>query len=299
MKKIVVVGDLGFSTEQKERLGAVGEVSYIPIPDSSDKWLEEVRGMDVICSDGDYLLENLEQLENVLVTYPYIELGSFDSKKLAERGVYVANTSGSNRDSIVEWVMFMVLALFRKFIPTVRTTAPVPFARHQSLVGKQALIVGKGSIGTQIGKVCEAFGMDVDFFGRGDDIRKKAESADLVINALNSNPTSKNLIDESAFMAFKKGSYFVSFVRPHTYDAAGLIKAIDAGIVAGAAIDCDPQPHGDIENDFYKMMFANEKILVTPHVAFATEQAGANGAEFLIQNVESYLTGTPKNIILK
>lgn len=299
MKKIVVVGDIGLSTEHKARLERAGEVSYIPIPVSSDEWLEKVQGMDVICSDGDYLLENLEKLENVLVTYPYIELGSFDSNKLAERGVYVANTSGSNRDSIVEWVMFMVLALFRKFIPTVRTTENLPFARHQSLVGKQALIVGKGSIGTQIGKVCEAFGMHVNFFGRGDDLTKKVESADVVINALNSNPTSENLINESAFMSFKKGSYFVSFVRPHTYEATGLIKAIDAGVIAAAAIDCDPEPHGDVGNDFYKMMFANEKILVTPHVAFATEQAGANGAEFLVQNVESYLAGTPKNIIRK
>ncbi len=299
MKKIVVVGDFGLSTEQKERLESVGEVSYIPIPNSSSEWLEEVRGMDVICSDGDYLLENLEKLENVLVTYPYIELGSFDSKKLAERGVYVANTRGSNKNSIVEWVMFMALALFRDFIPTVNATESVPFTRTRSLENKKVLIVGKGDIGTQIGKMCGAFGMNVDFYTREDNLIQKAQNVDLIINALNSNPTSKNLLDEKFFMSVKKGANFISFVRPHTYDLRGLIKSLDAGVMGQAALDADPEASGDTTNDFYQTALSHGKILVTPHVAFATEEAGINGNEFLVQNVENFLTGKPSTIIEK
>lgn len=41
------------------------------------------------------------------------------------------------------------------------------------------------------------------------------------------------------------------------------------------------------------------KILVTPHVAFATNEAGTNGRETVIKNIEAYIKGTPQNLIIK
>ena len=108
---------------------------------------------------------------------------------------------------------------------------------QESLDGKKVLIVGKGSIGSKIAIPCGAFGMEVDFYERGDDLVAKAADADLIINSLNVNTTSKNLLDEDFFMSLKKGAYYVTFVRQYTYDLNGLLKAIDKGVVAGAAID--------------------------------------------------------------
>lgn len=201
--------------------------------------------------------------------------------------------------SIIEWVMFMTLSLFRKFIPTVRATKNFPVELQETLVGKKVLIVGKGSIGTKIAIPCEAFGMEVSFFERGDDLRAKSKDADLVINALNCNSTSKNLLDERFFMSLKKGAYFVSFVRQYTYSLDGLLKSIDAGIVGGAAIDCDPEKFGDTANEFYQKALSNPKVLVTPHVAWSTKQAVVNGAEIAVQNIEAFVAGKPQNILTK
>ena len=44
---------------------------------------------------------------------------------------------------------------------------------------------------------------------------------------------------------------------------------------------------------------SNSKILVTPHIAFSTTQASANGREIAIQNIESFLKGSPENILRK
>lgn len=100
-------------------------------------------------------------------------------------------------------------------------------------------------------------------------------------------------------MGMKPGSFFVTFSRPWTYDIDSLIKAIEAGVVSAAAIDCDPEPLFDVSNDFYKKCMTNEKILVTPHVAGVTRQAAANGLEIMVQNVERYLAGEPQNILRK
>jgi phosphoglycerate dehydrogenase-like enzyme len=299
MKKICITGDFPFTEEQKARLAAQGEVKNVTDYASSEEWLSAVQGSDVILSDGDYLLENLGNLENVFVTYPYIELGAFDSEKLKEKGVFVANTKGSNKDSIVEWVMFAVLSLFRKFPEYLNTKETKPFTLNHSLSGKKVLIVGKGSIGTAIEEACKAFNMDVDFFMRGEDLKAKSANADLIINALNCNSSSKNLLNEEFFMNLKPGSYYVTFARPYTYDIDGVLKSLDAGILSGAGIDCDPEAPFDTTNDFYNKCVIHEKILVTPHIAFATKEASANGRELAIENIEAYLGGNPQNIINK
>jgi phosphoglycerate dehydrogenase-like enzyme len=298
MKKIVILG-AKLTSDQKARLEKIGSVYYLPSPKSSEELVKQANGADVLYSDGAFLLESLSKLENIFVTYPYVELGVFDSEALKKKGVLVANAQGGNRPSIIEWVMFMTLALFRKFIPLVRSTENPAVSLQESLVGKKALIVGKGSIGSKIADPLKVFGVEVSFFERGDDLHVKLADKDLVINALNSNSTSKNLLDEKCFASMKPGSYFISFVRFHTYSLQGLLNSIDKGIVAGAAIDCDPEKFGDTQNAFYQKVLANPKVLVTPHVAFSTKQAVANGAEIAIQNIEKIIAGQPQNILVK
>jgi phosphoglycerate dehydrogenase-like enzyme len=298
MKKIVVFG-VNFNEDQKARLENLGEVKYAPSPNSVDELLKESQGSDIICSDGSYLYEALPKLKNVFVTYPYIEIGPINTEELKKNGVLVANTQGSSRETIAEWALFMVLSLFRQFIPLVRTAIQPEFALYESLVNKKILIVGKGNIGTRIGDLLATFNANVDYFCRGDDLLAKASGADMVINSLSCNSSTNKLLDEKFFMSLKKGAYFVSFVRHYTYDFDGLIKAINAGIVAGAAIDCDPEEVFDTTNAFYQKALTNPKILVTPHVAFSSKFASANGREFAVQNIEAFTSGNPIRVLAK
>lgn len=299
MNKILLDGDFNFTDDQSSRLEAVGQIEKMGGVATDEEWLEKAKDYDVICTWGDHVLPNLDKLENVLITYPYTELGSFSSAELARKNVYVANAQGGNRKSIVEWTVFMVLSLYRQFPTFLRTTEQYPFTSTESMEGKSVLVIGHGTIGTEAGNRLEAFGMNVSYFNRGDDLKAKAKDADVVINALNCNPSSKNLLNEEFFTNMKKGAFYVTFARPYTYDIDGLIKAIENGVVAGAAIDCDPEPLFDISNGFYKKCMSNEKILVTPHVAGITAQAAANSLEILVQNVEAYLGGKPQNILSK
>jgi len=298
LKRIIVLGPTP-NNDQKSRLKVLGEVKFLSSPKSSIDLVKATQGADVLYSDGAFLLKSLPKLKNIFVTYPYVELGVFNSNTLNKNGVIVANAQGGNRASIIEWVMYMVLSLFRKFRPLVRVSKNIEVKMRESLVDKKVLIIGKGSIGSKIAISCKAFGMKVDFFERGDDLYEKAKDADIIINALNCNSSSKNLLDEKFFMSLKKGSYFVTFVRPYTYDIDGLLKAIDNEVVAGAGIDCDPEDFGDTTNSFYQKCLGIEKVLVTPHIAFSTKQAITNGEEIAIRNIEAFIKGNPQNVLTK
>jgi phosphoglycerate dehydrogenase-like enzyme len=298
VKKIVTLG-ITLNDDHKKRLDALGELQVLTAPVSVDNFVQKVAGYNVILSNGEFLLDSLDRLKDVFVTYPYVELGVFDSEKLERNGVTVANSRGGNRDSIVEWVMFMLIDLFRKFRSMVRASETFEVRLQESLVNKKVLIVGHGSIGSQIGVLCKSFGMKVSYFDRGEDIRDCSKDADVIINALNCNTSSRNLLDENYFLSLKKGSYFLTFVRPHTYDLDGLIKSINAGVIAGAAIDCDPEKFGDTTNSFYQKALSCPQILVTPHIAFSTVQAVTNGREIAIQNIENYFRGHLNNIVRK
>lgn len=80
MKKILLDGSFAFNDDQKARLKAIAQVDEAGEIKSSDEWHKKVKGYDVVCTWGDYVIENLEKLEDVLITYPYTELGSFDSE---------------------------------------------------------------------------------------------------------------------------------------------------------------------------------------------------------------------------
>lgn len=295
--KIVVAGDWNLLDEQKNRLAKLGDVNYVN-PRSNDEWLKAVSAADAILSDGGFLYDNLYNLKKTFVTYPYIEIGDFNTEKLEANGVRIANAQGGNRPSIVEWTMFMVLCLLRKLNEALNVEE-YEFVRTQSLADKNVLIIGAGSIGSEVGKRCEAFGMKVDYFKRRDDLSAKVQGKNLLINCLNVNTSSKNLLNEGFFMSVPKGSYYVSFVRPWTYDVDGMIKSLNAGILAGAAIDCDPEGLGDTHNDFYQKLLKQPKVLVTPHIAGATEQASVNGTEIAVQNIEAFASDKPQNILHK
>ena len=89
-------------------------------------------------------------------------------------------------------------------------------------------------------------------------------------------------------------------MRPHTFDVKALLEALDDGILAGAAIDCDPQTPFDTANAYYRTLAAHEKVLATPHVAFATTQAERQSLETVVKNVEAFANGGPqRNVLVK
>ena len=111
IKKIITLG-ANLNDNFKKRLESIGELEVLDSPKSMEDFLNKSEGADVLYSNGAFLLDSLPKLKNMFVTYPYVELGVFNTEELEKNGVIIANSQGGNRDSIAEWTMFMILSLF-------------------------------------------------------------------------------------------------------------------------------------------------------------------------------------------
>jgi phosphoglycerate dehydrogenase-like enzyme len=302
MKKIVVTKNLKFFEDQTERLNSLGEVIYYDNdPKTNEEWFERCKGADIICT-GMYGMksEKVYELENVLISLPYVGVEFLDREKLKERNIIVSNSPGCNKEAVAEWIAGMMLMFFRRLLEFNRVTS-LPkdeiLKITTSLYDKQITILGNGNIGQQLGKICESFGMKIIFFNKGDDLINSVKNADIIANCLSTNPSTIGLLDKNFFNSLKKGSLFISSSRSQVYDIEALKETLDKEILIGAIDDSASSDVGDVESIEYKNLLSHPKIFVTPHIAWNTDVEKRKANDMMIDNVEAYLKGQPINLI--
>ncbi len=298
--KIVVTQNLGLSPDQFQRLKNLGTaVIYDDLAKSPEDWLERCRSATVICTGKYGLREKIYDLKNVFIAVPFVGVGWIDKNKTKKRNITVANAPGCNKDAVSEWIVYMTLNLFRRFPIFLnaekRQWGDLPDPTY-GLTGKTAVILGKGNIGSRVGIILEAFGMNVRFFTRGENLTQAVRDADVVVDCLSLNPSTRGLLDRTFFQGMKRGAFFITPTGKEIWDLDAMFAALDQGILGGAATDAGSVQVGDVDDDFYQRLLAHPKVLVTPHIAYSTDITSRVGGDMMIGNVESWLQGKPTNI---
>lgn len=301
--KIVVTNNQNFTDEQKQRLDDLGDVTYYDtLPGTAEEYLRRVEGVDVICSGTDGLKDAYAQLKDVYVTVAFVSVAFLDLNVLKKNNVTLSNAPGSNRHAVSEWILGMMILLMRDLHGAInrreafRKDGNLP-PITPGLAGKNITILGQGNVGKRVGELAASFRMHVTYFARGDVLEQSVRDADIVVDALSSNPSTVKLLDEKFFHAMKQGSYFITVSRSEIVDEDALLLALDDGRLRGAASDCSGILVGDTNDPYYEKLLAHPKILVTPHVAYNSEMSRQMGADMMIDNVEAWLQGKPQNLV--
>ncbi len=301
MIKIVITHDLGLSPEDKERLKSLGDITiYDSRPKSPEEWLERCKGADIICSGIPGLREKYQELENVFITLPLVGVSYLNIDTLNKKNIKVSNSPGCNKDAVSEWIIGMMINLFRKLPFYINNNdLPKDKAPEQTigLTDKIVLILGKGNIGNRVGEICKSLKMHVVFFERGDDLNKKIKGKNIIVNCLSTNKTTAGILDKEFFNSLEKNSFFISVGGKEIYDSEAMFKALDDNILSGAAIDEGAMNAGNTSDPYYQRLLEHSKILVTPHIAYNSDISNKEGNRIMIDNIEAYLAGKPINLI--
>ena len=217
----------------------------------------------------------------------------------------VTNARGVFDDAIAEWVL-AVLLLFAKDLRTTLALQADRTWRHREterLAGRHVLVLGAGSIGGAVARLCGAAGMTVRGVarrGRTDDpdfevvvptaeLHPALAWADDVVVAAPLTADTRGLLDAAAFDAMRPGTRVVNVGRGPVIDQAALVAALRAGQVGAAALDVfeeEPLPADD-------PLWAMDNVVVSPHMSGdAVGWVEALSAQF-VANVERWRAGEP------
>lgn len=204
----------------------------------------------------------------------------YDNVDLAaatERGVVVTNTPEVLTRATAELAIALLLALLRRVAEGdrfVRSGEPWSFAPTfmlgEGLEGKALGIVGLGRIGREVARIAEAFGMRVLSSSRsgGLPLVELLERSDAVTIHCPLTPETRHLIDDEALRRMRSTAVLVNTARGPIVDEDALVRALERGELAGAALDVYER-----EPAVHPGLVGRDDVVLTPHLGSATTQA--------------------------
>lgn len=226
-----------------------------------------------------------------------------------EMGVAVSNAAGYSTQAVAELALCLMLSLLRK-VPQVeercRNAGTKAGLVGCELAGKTVGIVGVGAIGGRVAQLCAAFGCEVlgykrHISGQEPDcvrfvsLEELLECSDIVSLHCPLNDSTKHLMNAQRLSQMKEGALLINTARGGVVDSAALAQALESGHLAGAGIDVfDQEPPLSAEEP----LLHSPNTLVTPHVAFATKESMEARAKIVFANIDAWLSGQQKNVIL-
>jgi glycerate dehydrogenase len=294
----------------------MGDVSFEPIAglgdlvcyDSStpEQALERVADCDVmIVNKVKVTPELIDAAQNLkLICESATGVNNIDLEYAASKGIPVRNAVGYSTSTVAQATFMHILSLvghapyFDAVVKDGRYSASGMFTdvsvNWWELAGKTIGIIGMGNIGKGVARIAEAFGMNVCYFSTSGTSHCKdypslpleqllAES-DIVSVHAPLNERTNGLIGEKELALMKHSAYIVNMGRGGIVIEDALVKAVDDGVIAGAALDVysvEPLP---ADSCFLKAKHP-ERFRLAPHVAWASQEARARLLGMVADNI--------------
>lgn len=226
---------------------------------------------------------------------------------LLTRGFAVTTAAGLASVAIAEYVIGTMIMLAKGLHSSVLDQARRrwDFRFTGELAGKTVGIVGFGAIGREIARRAHAFDMRVIASRRRvqpgeqhehahevvsySDLDYLLAESDYLVLAVPLTPETRHLLGREQFAKMKPAATLVNIARGEVVDQPQLIEALQAGVIAAAALDVtDPEPL-PAESTLWGM----PNVILTPHISGAVEGYGHKAAELFLANLERFVRGEP------
>jgi glycerate dehydrogenase len=237
-----------------------------------------------------------------------------DLEACRARGIPVSNIRRYGGVSVSEHVFMLILALRRQLLAYRADLLEGAWQRAEGfcllthpirdLRGSTLGIVGHGDLGRHVAELARGFGMRVLVAERRgatacrpgrtpfDQVLAEADALSLH-TALT--PETHHLIGERELAVMKPGALLINTARGGLVDERALLSALRHGPLAGAGIDVLPEEPPRAGNPLLDVTWPN--LIVTPHIAWASQGAMQTLGDQLIDNMEAFVRKKPRNLV--
>lgn len=261
--------------------------------------------------------ETLREARNVkLIAQTATGTNNVDFSFTNEAGILVTNVPGYSTDSVAQHTFALLLYLTEKlrffddYVKSGTYSRSSCFSCLEmifpELAGKTFGIIGMGAIGRKVAQIASAFGCKILCYsasGKTYDLpyeqvsfEKLLADSDIVSVHAPLNEYTKGLMDYNAFCKMKKSAYFINVGRGPIVVEEDLCRALEEGQIRAAGLDVlcvEPLP----ENSPLLKIKDSGKLIITPHVAWATSEARQRCVDEVTENIRAYLRGEERNVV--
>lgn len=256
--------------------------------------------------------EVIEAMPNLrLIAVRSTGFDNVDTDFAKQKNIVVSNVPAYGSHTVAEFTFGLMLNLTRhitKAVNKVKVNQKFSTQGLQGidLFGKTLGVVGTGKIGANVCKIARGFSMNILAFDAfpNEDLSKELEfkyvsleellqNSDIVTLHTPLNDQTRHLINSQNLSQIKKGALIVNTSRGEVIETQALLDALNSGQISGAALDVLESEDNLTKED--RELIENPKVLVTPHTAFNTVEAGQNIVDTTLDNIQSFINGSTKN----
>ncbi|KDB48366.1 glycerate dehydrogenase [Glaesserella parasuis HPS11] len=278
---------------------------------SAEETYERAKDADIVITSkvlfGRELLAKLPKLKLIAITAT--GTNNIDLVAAKELGIAVKNVTGYSSVTVPEHVLGMIFSLKHSLMSYHRDQVtsdrwatcgqfcyvdyPITDVRGSTLG-----VFGKGCLGTEVGRLAELVGMNVlyaehkgattirDGYTPFEEVLKQA---DIVTLHCPLTETTQNLINAETLALMKPTAYLINTGRGPLVDEAALLDALENGTIAGAALDVLVKEPPAIDNPLIQAAKRLPNLLITPHVAWASDSAVTTLVNKVAYNIEEFV----------
>ncbi|MDF1574320.1 MAG: D-2-hydroxyacid dehydrogenase [Bacteroidales bacterium] len=295
-----------------DNLKQLSKLGNLEIHESTepDQVIERCQGKEIV------IVNKIQMNEEVLKQLPDLKLicvaatgiNNVDLNYTESNGIEVKNVAGYSTDSVAQLTFTMLLYLINKpyyydtYVKSGAYSKSASFTHHNEpfweLKGKRMGIIGLGTIGRQVARIAESFGMEVIFYsttGRNNHISYKRfelddllKSSDVVSIHAPLNNHTRNLITYDKMKLMRPCAILLNLGRGGIVNEKDLARALNENVIGAAGIDVMEQEPINADNPLLRL-FDKEKILITPHMAWASKESRELLVEKIARNIDVYL----------
>ena len=224
------------------------------------------------------------------------------------KDVLITSTRGIHGPQMSETALLFMLALCRDFPAIIRNQAKQAWKRWPAelLWRKTVGILGLGTIGAEIAAKCKAFGMTVlgidlvakeletvDCFHPVSDLLRVVREIDFLIIVAPLTSLTRKLVNEKVISAMKPTVFLINLARGEIVDEEALIRALQSGRIAGAALDVFSQEPLPKDHPLWKM----KNVIITPHLGGTSTTYVEQALPIITENLRRYSAGQQHALI--
>ena len=296
---------------------SLGEVAVYGKSEPSED-AARIRDADIVIANkiplGEALLKSAEHVKLICLTatgtnvvdFPYVN----------SRGITVTNVKGYSTMSVAQHTFALLFYVYEKLAYYDAYVKSGEYARSDmfchfaqpfhELAGKIWGIVGLGEIGRRVAQIATAFGCQVVYYSttgkNGNklyprlDFNTLLKTSNIISIHAPLHAATEKLFDAEAFDRMKKDAVLLNVGRGPIVDQAALADALMSGKIAGAGIDVLEQEPPEADDPLLQVQ-DSKKLVVTPHMAWATCEARRRCADEVYENIVSWMKGVQRNVV--